>query len=93
MDRKPKPAPFPVGTKLRYIGGSSGDPCVRSWVEVGDVLEVVRTRPGRQGTLRWIDLDDGDEPFQDTTRDGYSVVEPKPGFGRIVQPDEWEIVQ
>lgn len=93
MDREPKPPPFPAGTKLRYTAaGQGGDPLARAWVNIGDVLEVVFTRSGRQGTLRWIDLEDGDEPFQDTTKDGYSVVEPKPGLRRIVQPEDWEVV-
>ena len=90
MDRKPKAAPFSVGARLRYVGTlrmSTVDG--RPICEPGLVAVVVDTRPGRQGTGRMIDLDDGDEPVRDTTRDGYSVVEPVPGWRRIASLGEW----
>lgn len=66
MDREPKPAPFPVGATVRYV--RPGDP-----LRTGRVARIVETVPGRRGTLRMVDLHDGDEPFPDVTRDGRSV--------------------
>jgi hypothetical protein len=61
MDRKPKPAPFKVGTKLRFIGTTHSwtydiNPETREKKEVplqvpGMVVTVAEVRPGRQGTL------------------------------------------
>ena len=82
--RAPEPAPFAVGTKLRYIGkhiihtafgGSPGT------MILGPGLEVVidRVVAGRRGTgepLRDEDgpmVDDDGEPYIDKTKDGYSV--------------------
>lgn len=91
MDRAPNKAPFPLGARLRYRGTlrmsrPDGTPVLYPGIEA----VVIDTRPGRRGTLRWIDLDDGEGPIQDTTRDGWSVVEPSAGFRRIARPDEWE---
>lgn len=81
----PKPPPFPVGTRLRYIGtrrigvGSSPDTC--TWVLFpGAVGTITKVNPGRRGTGRpCYDADgpmvweDTGEPILDDTRDGYSV--------------------
>lgn len=98
MDREPRPAPFPVGTRLRYIGdlklNRSEDPASMTFgagVE-GTVSEV---RPGRRGTLRDIsDPEVDSEPIIDTTRDGYSVVALEGTYNRAVYPNDpdWGIV-
>jgi hypothetical protein len=102
-DRKPKPPPFSVGTRLRYVGTDragvvDADGNAVPYKELGLEVTVKRTKPGRQGTLRQIPGEwDNDEPPLDTTTDGYSVYEVEvPGrepFGRIIWPDsahEWE---
>lgn len=96
MDRKPKRPPFAVGTRLRYTGtlrmwSAKDDPTPS--LEPGMVGVVVETRPGHQGTLLWIDLHDGEEPVQDTTDDGWSVVQLPSGLQRIAEPDQWERVR
>jgi hypothetical protein len=90
MDRLPKPAPFPVGTRLRYVG------TLRTFRDAagkqpifGPGMEgvVERVTDGRRGTLRDIsDPDIDDEPIYDTTRDGYSVVTIN-NFGRTIRHD------
>jgi hypothetical protein len=94
MDRKPEEPPFSIGTKLRYIGDmriDSGGEDRKPLLRPGMVGTVIETHPGRQGTLRWIDLDDGEEPIQDTTTDGWSVVEAESGYRRIARTDSWEV--
>jgi hypothetical protein len=94
MDRKPNAPPFPVGTRLRYTGDmriDSGGEDRKPLLRPGMLGTVVETRPGRQGTLRWIDLDDGEEPFQDTSTDGWSVVEAESGKRLIARPENWEL--
>lgn len=90
MDREPMAPPFPVGARLRYTGdlrvtGEDGTTLVAPGM-LGTVVEV---RPGRRGTLHWIDLDDGGYPVQDTTRDGYSVVLTDGGWRRVAPPESW----
>lgn len=96
MDRTPLPPPFPVGTKLRYLGAN------RSWSDLeqkepiqwpGMVVEIIRVKQGRQGDLHVIEIDDYGEEVLDETRDGYSVWGVENGF--IIWPDrahEWEVV-
>lgn len=104
MDRAPKQAPFPVGTRLRYLG------TMRVWADAemrqplrwpGMEVTVTETRPGRRGTLRQFYDEDGPmeddngDPIRDTTRDGYSVWVQANGHGLIIWPDaahEWEVV-
>jgi len=53
------------------------------------VDEIVQ---GRRGTGRFIDLEDGEEPFIDETRDGYSIYHVG-GHGRCIfreDKKEWE---
>lgn len=98
MDRLPRPAPFPIGTRVRYKGDlklyASTDPASMTF---GPGMEGVvdDVRPGRRGTLRDIsDPEVDDEPIYDTTRDGYSVVTIN-NFGRAIYPDseDWEEVK
>jgi hypothetical protein len=106
MDRKPEPAPFPVGTKVRYVGtrrteiqASTGE--MVPVIAPGMIATVERVNPGRQGTLRPLpgEWEDEGNPVLDTTRNGYSVYSvPLPGgksYGRIIWPSdaaEWERV-
>jgi hypothetical protein len=107
MDRAPKPAPFPVGTQLRYVGThrvhsitASGE--LVPLMEPGLVVTVAEVKPGRRGTLRALRDEDGPmyyedtgDPILDETRDGYSVYRNAVGSGRIIWPDavaEWEVV-
>jgi hypothetical protein len=89
MDRTPKPAPFTVGTKLRYVGTHESytvdiDPKTRAKREVplqvpGMIVTIAEVRPGRRGTLRHLSDEDGPmyydsgEPILDETADSYSV--------------------
>lgn len=102
-DRIPKPAPFPVGTRLRYTGtriSYSERKGVRIPItEPGLEVVVIETRPGRQGTLRQCRDEEGPmyysdtgEPILDTTRDGYSIYEAPTGMRCIIDPNEWETV-
>lgn len=104
MDRIPLPAPFGVGTKVRYLGEAQtfeedGTPILAR----GMIFTIEEVRPGRRGTLRPLPYEDGDEeldePLLDTTRDAYSVYYETRGSGRrsgrIIWPDrahEWELV-
>lgn len=84
MDRLPKPAPFPIGARVRYKGER------RSWteekgqkipiVEPGLVVTIAEVSPGYRGTLRQLrdesgpmTWEDTGEPILDTTSDGGSV--------------------
>lgn len=99
-DREPLPAPFPVGTRLRYEG------TMRTWthdpdgslvplIEPGMVVEITKVKEGRRGTLiqlydhdagEWMTWEETGEPVLDTTRDGYSVYRNATGHGRIIWP-------
>jgi hypothetical protein len=99
MDREPKPAPYAVGTRLRYVGTLEAfrDPAGTDRIfGPGMEGEVSEVRPGRRGTMRDIsDPEIDDEPIYDTTRDGYSVVYIN-SFGRAIYPgesNEWEKVE
>src|SRR5260370_34528017 len=89
-DREPKPAPFPVGMRLRYVGKKEShtyhiDPESRERKLVplcvpGLEVTIAEVRPGRRGTLRHCQdengpmyWDDTGEPILDETDDGYSV--------------------
>jgi hypothetical protein len=75
-DREPMPAPFAVGTKLRFIGTTHSytydiDPKTRAKREVplqvpGMVVTVTEVRPGRRGTLRHCREYDGSLMYWDT---------------------------
>lgn len=79
MDRLPKKPPFPIGTRLRYIGPDRGGAygCMKChakdgehhWVktsEPGMEIVIVEYRLGRQGTLRHCRDDDGPMYWEDT---------------------------
>lgn len=104
-DRIPKPAPFKVGTRVRYLGHD------RAWadaemtkvlMEHGMVFTITETKPGRRGTLTqlrdedgWMFYEDTGEPMLDETRDAYSIYQQSNGHGRIIWPDaadQWEVV-
>ena len=97
----PRPAPFPVGAFVHYLG-----PTRSSYLQHGDVKEIVRVRPGVRGTGRQLHDEDGPMVYEDTgepilseTKDAYSVwvYTDDKGHeqGRIIWPenaDEWERV-
>lgn len=99
--RPPRPAPFPVGARIRYVGATRS-----SYLQRDDVKEIVRVRPGRRGTGRRLHDEDGPmfyddtgEPILDTTKDAYSVWtytdDTGREQGRIVWPEHagaWERV-
>jgi len=104
MDRPPRPAPYPVGTRVRYTGiltlyrsAEDKTPIFTTGME----FTVSEIRPGRRGTLRQLTEDDGSpafwedtgEPILDETRDGWSVVEVG-GFRRRIPVDspDWQPV-
>lgn len=76
MDRPPKPAPFAVGTRLRYVGTHESytydiNPKTREKREVplqvpGMVVTVAEVRPGRRGTLRPCRDENGPMYYEDT---------------------------
>ncbi len=87
MDRKPKPAPFPVGARLRCVDEKHNTFVVDNLTGskaliYGPGLEVVieEVKYGRQGTLRHLCDEDGPmyyddtgEPILDHTEDWCSV--------------------
>lgn len=68
------------------------------WIVVyakGLEVTVDEVRPGRRGTGRMVDLDDGEDPFPDATRDGYSVYHVEGSHGRCIfaeDADDWEVL-
>jgi hypothetical protein len=103
MDRAPLPAPFPIGTRLRYVGAH------HSWTidstgarvpicEPGLEVTIDRIMKGRRGTLRPIPegdgsgpmLDEEGEPVLDRTSDDCSVYRYRVDdvpFGRLVRAE------
>jgi hypothetical protein len=77
MDRKPKPAPFKVGTQLRYIGGTRSwtydiNPTTKEKKEVpiqvpGMIVEVAEIRKGRRGTLVHLRDETGEPMYYEDT--------------------------
>lgn len=107
MDRAPKQPPFPIGTRLRYVGTH------RSWYEEGGemvpliqpglIVTVCDVSKGERGTLAPLWDEDGPmededgEPYLDRTRDGRSIYSVRAHGGRprrqtIVHANEWEVV-
>ena len=101
MDRVPLPPPFPVGTKLRYVGKrTSGynakDGSTVYWEKPGLEVVITDTRKGRQGTLselydfnahEYIEDEHGDRMLDETV-DGMSVYEVTVDgrkFGRLIR--------
>src|SRR5688572_15590854 len=102
MDRPPKPAPFPKGAVVRYVGEREEwidmEDGRRAWLrKKGLEVEIVMTRPGHQGTLDPIEGFENDpEPPVDRTVDGASLYVPVYGHGRFIRPDDardWTLVR
>jgi hypothetical protein len=104
-DRAPLPPPYPVGTRLRYVGTRESWMTARDGSRVytsrpGLVVEIVRVRLGTRGTLRPLggEWDDTDEPILDETRDGGSVFDiacDGNRHGHLILHEyahEWEVV-
>lgn len=84
-NQKPKPAPFPLGARVKYIGTRriSIGPTPETATPVlfpGAEGSIVRIIEGRQGTGRHLRDEDGPmyyddtgDPILDDTKDGYSV--------------------
>jgi hypothetical protein len=97
---EPRPAPYPVGTQVRYTG-TTKITTIKDGVEVvvqepGLVATVTKVRPGWRGTGRLLSVDDEDGyECYDETHDAWSVVEVVPGHGRCIDPDseDWEEVR
>lgn len=76
MDRKPKPAPFKCGTRIRYIGETRSwtydiNPVTKEKKEVpiqvpGMIVMIAEVRPGHQGTLVHMRDADGPMYYEDT---------------------------
>lgn len=88
MDRKPKPAPFPIGTRLRYIGKHEsytydirdGEKKTIPLCVPGMEVTIDSIMAGHRGTLRHLRDEDGPmyyedtgEPVLDKTQDDLSV--------------------
>lgn len=98
----PKAPPFPVGTRVRYLGtreayfplpDGKNDVIIKN----GLVVVITNIRKGRQGTGKILGYHDDGDPIYDYTVDGYSVYQTEIlKHGRIIWPDnadEWEIVE
>lgn len=73
IDRIPKPAPFPIGARLVYVGTLRASYDGGAWViEAGVEVVILEAKPGHRGTGRVLDHDE-DGPIRDRTRDGRSV--------------------
>ena len=102
MDRVPLPAPYAVGTCVRYLGDMNAYADIELTKPIrvrGMVFEIIETKPGRRGSLRVLpdeyQSDEFDEPLRDTTTDGYSVYADHRGHTYLIRPDmvsEWEVV-
>ena len=111
--RDPLPPPFAVGTRLRCVDknasplryGRDGvkhpertptDGYVTVY-EYGLVVTIDEVRVGHHGTGREVDLKDGEEPFIDSTSDGYSVYHVEgTKHGRCIfaeDKNKWEVVK
>lgn len=85
MDRAPLPPPFPIGTRVRYIGKHEAwtvadDGTKLPFTEPGLVVTIVDTHPGRRGSLRPVldedgvpDVDDDGKAVLYRTMDGWST--------------------
>lgn len=97
MDRLPNPAPFPVGTRVRYIGKArwyADAEMTKPLLVPGMEFTITEGRPGRQGTGRLIEVDEWTgEEIRDTTRDGWSAYVQANGHGRIASPESFEVVR
>lgn len=95
----PKPAPFPIGARVRYLGkreawreSVNGGPERQMLIFPGMEVTIVDANPGRRGTGRC--LDEADEIY-DETRDGHSVYQNADGARRVIHNDsahEWEVI-
>lgn len=87
MDREPKDAPFPVGTRLRYVGTRESYSINRRIVD-GKVVEerlpiihpgyevtIARVTKGHRGTLRQLSDYDGPMYFEDSGESILDVTE------------------
>jgi hypothetical protein len=106
MDRKPLPPPFPILSRVRYVGTRRMSILLPDGGEIlllepGMEVEITSTHPGRQGTMM-PQPGDWDADFQpyDYTEDGHSIyrldiAETGERYGRIIWPKdagEWEKV-
>jgi hypothetical protein len=76
MDRPPKPAPFKVGTRLRYRGttesytydidAKTGERKMVPLLVPGMEVVISEAKPGYQGTLRHLRDSDGPLYYEDT---------------------------
>src|SRR5512143_31529 len=88
--REPIPAPFPLGTKLRYVGPPEALSYMAKYIQRGDVVIVDHvTRGARGGSMIPNPLDDGWGPamVESSTSDGHSCIhfEAHPGdHGHLV---------
>ena len=98
--RDPLPAPFPVGTRLRYIGTEHlpnalgrlrnlGFLFKHGYIKLGDEVVIWRAHDGVRGGVGINSLDDGWGPawIERETQDGVSTIafEPKDGdYGHLV---------
>jgi hypothetical protein len=102
----PKPAPFPVGTRVRYLGthdvssGPTGGE-MRRIIYPGIEVTISKCAYGRKGTGRPVCEDDETgETLYDETKDFvsvYSVGPDVPGmhYGRCIGREdahEWEVI-
>ncbi len=105
--KQPKPPPFAVGARVRYVGSrrisssKRGAPDGELVPVLYPGLEVVidKVNPGRQGTgailVHASQTDDGEHLIDETTN-GHSVWTNAVGQGRIIWPDavdEWELIE
>lgn len=94
--RSPLPVPFPVGTRLAYIGERCeyADPEGRVILLGPDtVADIVEVREGHRGTGEVYDHDEDGAPLYDQTVDGASVWVNARGQRRAIIPataNQWE---
>ncbi|MEK6832580.1 MAG: hypothetical protein AABY32_00910 [Nanoarchaeota archaeon] len=97
----PLEAPFPVGTKLKYIGDRrscafiNGEyvPCMYNGLEI----EIISIDKGRHGTgqVLFVDEETGEEAYYNTVN-GSSVYENIKGEKRCIFPEsknEWQVIE
>lgn len=106
LDREPAPAPFAVGTRVRYVGPSrpEGYTMRSPPLERGATFTVKRTHDGLRGDLsyaldvrgRMLWWDDAHRvPVLNVTTDGFSVVLHSPSRAHLIRVDDlavWEII-
>jgi hypothetical protein len=88
VEEKENNAPFPVGTKVRYVDAGGlmayvgGSPSLRTIINRGDIVEIVKTKVAKDGVA--VSVYRITERWKDIPALEFEI--------RPIDADEWEIV-